>query len=372
LTASHSNRTQVRIGRHLYERKAGAKVSYLVIIKKDSKLRSQTLQAKTRTAARDESLAVIAALRKGEPTPSTKAKSGVTFKELSARWIGHERGPSGKRKASTLALREMLLTKHCTAINNKPAASITAVDLRKLKDALLATGLSGSSVRGIFASISCVFRYGAEYGYVETNPAREVTLPDGGRQTEPRYLERHEAEAVINKLDGTFKIVAACCYYAGLRVSESLDLRWRDVDLKVKRINVIDGKTKASIATVPIAPPLFAMLKAHKTTLDPSALVFTTVTGKPQGRRNVLRAVNRASKQVGLWSDEDGREPVGPHDLRHSCAGYHFGRGAKTREVSRLLRHSNVAITQTVYAGLAPAEDEEILDTAAKSWSAVS
>jgi integrase len=69
-----------------------------------------------------------------------------------------------------------------------------------------------------------------------------------------------------------------------------------------------------------------------------------------------LRAVNNASKLVGLWSEEDGREAVGLHDLRHSAASFYFKQGLKTRDVSRLLRHANGQVTITVYGGLAPKE----------------
>jgi hypothetical protein len=48
----------------------------------------------------------------------------------------------------------------------------------------------------------------------------------------------------------------------------------------------------------------------------PDALVFTTASGKPHGRRNVLWAVYAAGDAAGL--NGDGREPVGVHDLRHS------------------------------------------------------
>jgi integrase len=136
------------------------------------------------------------------------------------------------------------------------------------------------------------------------------------------------------------------------------------------------GKKKASINSVPIPLPLLARLKAHRQAqgaiglhgIDQDALVFVTATGRPQSRRNALRAVNVASMHIGLWSEEDGREPVGLHDLRHSAASFYFDAGWKTREVSRLLRHANPTVTLTVYGGLAPAEEEDILENARSAF----
>jgi integrase len=53
------------------------------------------------------------------------------------------------------------------------------------------------------------------------------------------------------------------------------------------------------------------------------------------------------------WSEEDGREPVGAPDLRHSLAHNAFDLKLTLPEVSRLLRHANARVTARVYAGIA-------------------
>jgi integrase len=152
--------------------------------------------------------------------------------------------------------------------------------------------------------------------------------------TEPRYLSRDELQRLLDEMGDTFRPLAATCAYAGLRVSEALGLRWRDVDLKAGTVTVtcqlspsgvrVPLKTLASGATVPILPPLSTELRAHRVRLaerslarvHPDALVFTTSRGKPQGARNALRAVHAAGEAAGL--NGDGRQLVGLHDLRHS------------------------------------------------------
>lgn len=80
------------------------------------------------------------------------------------------------------------------------------------------------------------------------------------------------------------------------------------------------------------------------------ALVFTTLRGKPHGRRNALRAVHAAGDAAGL---NDGREPVGLHDLRHSFVGLALAAGATLAETAGFARHANARVTAEVYAGLA-------------------
>ncbi len=119
-------------------------------------------------------------------------------------------------------------------------------------------------MKGIITSISCVMGYAVRYGHVQGNPCRDLRLPSPKRQTDPRYLTHAEVTTLLEKLTPEFKTVAACCYYAVLRASEALGLRWRDVDLEVGRIQVRAGKTKASVNSVPIPLPLLASLKAQR------------------------------------------------------------------------------------------------------------
>jgi integrase len=60
--------------------------------------------------------------------------------------------------------------------------------------------------------------------------------------------------------------------------------------------------------------------------------------------------VQNAASAAGLNGED--REPVGCHDLRHACAAFAFSLGMTPVEVARLLRHSDPAVTLSVYAGL--------------------
>jgi integrase len=92
-------------------------------------------------------------------------------------------------------------------------------------------------------------------------------------------------------------------------------------------------KTEASAAVIPLLPVLQRELREHRGCqagrslqwVQPNTLVFTTMRGKPQNRRNVLRAVYAAGDNLGL--NGNGAERVGLHDLRHSFVAVAFDRG---------------------------------------------
>ena len=81
-----------------------------------------------------------------------------------------------------------------------------------------------------------------------------------------------------------------------------------------------------------------------------NALVFVTRAGKPQARRNVLRAVYVAGDEAGL--NGEGRQRVGCHDLRHSFVSIALAAGLTLPEAAALARHASPRVTASVYAGL--------------------
>jgi integrase len=76
--------------------------------------------------------------------------------------------------------------------------------------------------------------------------------------------------------------------------------------------------------------------------------VFVTSRGRPQSRRNALRAIHAAGDAAGL---NEGREQVGLHDLRHSFVGLALD-SVSLAEASALARHKNARVTAAVYAGI--------------------
>jgi integrase len=109
---------------------------------------------------------------------------------------------------------------------------------------------------------------------------------------------------------------------------------------------------------VPMLPALERELKAHRSRQASinlhrtrrDQLVFVAANGKPQGRRNALRAVRKAGDAAGL--NGDGIEAVGLHDLRHSFVALALDSGTTLAEAAVLARHANAGVTGTMYAGV--------------------
>jgi integrase len=233
-------------------------------------------------------------------------------------------------------------------------------------------GLAPGTVTSCVNILSGLLRHALKRKIVMHNVVHDLDREDRPgvrRQSEPRYLTAAELARLLAQMSDTFRPVAAACAYAGLRVSEALGLRWRDIDFQGGTIAVSGQlgdtgewlsttKTHASAATVPMLPALSRELVAHRThqaglnlaLVRGDELVFTTARGRPQSRRNALRAVHVAGNNASLNSVTS--EPVGLHDLRHSLVAIAFELGLSAPEVAVLVRHANPRVTLTVYAGL--------------------
>jgi integrase len=360
----------------LYERTLadGAKV-YDVALRLGGRVRRHRLEARTKTDALAELRALQVDYERGEQYRS--AAAGLTVAELASDWLVHlesrvgHRDPRRRYSARTVALYRQRMDQHIIpAFGSRAATDVALSDVRRLIDQLGLAGLAPSTVTGIVGILSGLFRYGIKSGVLERNVVRDLDRddrPGTARLTEPRYLTTDEIARLLENLSDTFRPIVAVCTFAALRISEVLGLRWRDVDLNAGKLTVsgqlgpsgtrVPVKSSASSADVDLLPALARELRDHRARqasrelrrVHAGALVFTTARGKPQSRRNALRAVHRAGSAAGL--NPDGREPVGLHDLRHSFAAAALEQ-LSLPEASFLLRHANARVTAQIYAGL--------------------
>ena len=116
---------------------------------------------------------------------------------------------------------------------------------------------------------------------------------------------------------------------------------------------ITEPKTDRSRRTIPIAPSLVAMLRAHRADQEAErlaaanqwqdhGLVFATEFGTPIDPRNILRTIQIAAQKASM-SD------IGVHTLRHSAAVAWLESGVHIKAVADLLGHSSITITGDIY-----------------------
>lgn len=161
-------------------------------------------------------------------------------------------------------------------------------------------------------------------------------------------------------------IIRMLCMMA-LRREELVDINWRDVHTQAGRpVLLVHGKgSKAAMVDIPNA-----VLQVIEIWSDYVGIADKMKTGQPDGQSHLLRRVYKGGSITshGLTTDAvwrivkgaaevAGIGHVAPHDLRRSIAGNLELSGVSIETISRLLRHSNIAITQQ-YLSKLPRENE--------------
>jgi integrase len=139
----------------------------------------------------------------------------------------------------------------------------------------------------------------------------------------------------------------------GLRISETLALKWEDIDVEAGTILIQrkfthgftgDTKTAASEAPLPISESLLKILLAYKPKTGDSERVFpSSRTGGPRSASVLLQ------KGLKPVTDSLSMGRVTWHTLRHACRAWLSSGGAALGTQKDLLRHSDISTTMNIY-----------------------
>lgn len=221
-------------------------------------------------------------------------------------------------------------------------------DVRDFVGALLRYGYSEKSTQRKLSSLKSFFRYLKREGKITQNPAITIRAPTPERRL-PKFLTVRQMEKALDITgDDQFalrdKAILEILYASGLRVSELVKLKLRDIDFQSNLLRVEGKGGKERI--VPFGRyAREALIKYLSKRKEKREEVFLNRRGEPLTCRSIQRIVNEYLRRV---EDVAG---INPHILRHSFATHLLARGCDLRAVQELLGHSSLATTQ-VYTHL--------------------
>lgn len=166
------------------------------------------------------------------------------------------------------------------------------------------------------------------------------------------HLLPHEVEALIKAAKDTRypernSALILIMYRHGLRVGETIALRWAQFDLGMGLVH-INRLKKGVPSTHPISAresrALHTLKRANHTN---SPFVFLSERGAPFSDRGIRKIIFEAGERAKLDF------PVHPHMLRHACGYYLALHGHDTRAIQAYLGHRSIEHTVR-YTALAP------------------
>ncbi len=237
-------------------------------------------------------------------------------------------------------------------VGSREWKSLDHVAIRGFLSHLYDKGLGKASVARSLAAVRSLYRWLAQQGVVEQNPAKLVSTPKLPKKL-PRVPTIEEMNAV---LDGEMPEVAAfperdrllleLLYGCGIRNSELIGINLDDIRMSAEAI-LIRGKGKKE-RYVPFgesaAAALGAYLPARQKLLAEWKRTTPALVVNQRGGRLTVRSVGRIVKKIAVAR---GLSPdLHPHTLRHAFGTHMLEEGADLRAIQEMLGHERLSTTQ--------------------------
>ncbi len=239
----------------------------------------------------------------------------------------------------------------------KPPEEVTPDDIKEfLAHKMSDHSLSNASITLIKASLKFFYTdmLGKDLSLIKTPKASKKL---------PVLLSRNEINDLLdNTKNVKHRLLIECLYSTGLRLSECINLKYRDLDLNDSigwvrmgkgakdRIFIISDFFKEDL--------LEYRYNNGNVDLDQNDHIFS-VNGRKMTPRAIQKAIKISAKRAGIKKD------VHVHTLRHSFATHLLEDGVDIRKIQKLLGHSNLQTTQ-IYTQVSSEEIKKIkspLDT---------
>jgi integrase/recombinase XerC len=260
----------------------------------------------------------------------------------------------GQRNASKHTIKAYAtdLDKFAGFIGNRSWRGIDHLTIRGFLSDLYDHDLEKTSVARSLAAVRSLFRWLAQEGIVEQNPAALVSTPKLPKKL-PRVPTVEEMNTV---LDGGMPEVAAfperdclmfeLLYGCGIRNSEMVGIEIHDIRLSDEVI-LIRGKGKKE-RYVPfgnaVKSALATYLPARHGVISRMKRASGALLVNKRGGRLTTRSVGRIIKKIAVAK---GLSPdVHPHTLRHAFGTHMLEEGADLRAIQEMLGHERLSTTQ--------------------------
>ena len=295
--------------------------------------------------------------------PPNASQRRMTVRDYLAEWI--ERHGNANLRPSTKASYESHIRNHINPyIGDVYLGQLTPAMLDDMFVKLAEKGLSQSSVKYAHRIIGVALEHARKYHYIESNPARDIITKFGkqGKTPEP-YTVEEMRQLLACAMGNEWELIVILGGLYGLRLSEILGLRWRNVDLENQTFSVVEqlpfalpaGTTsvsemapvKSSERTLPITNltmPYFIsrvwrqtnqriLLESSGEDYYDNDLVIAKPNGCPERRE-------RVSANFGQFLRHQGLRHIRFHDLRHSAATNMHELTGDFYTVGQILGHS--------------------------------
>lgn len=240
------------------------------------------------------------------------------------------------------------LNNYLTDSGVKDLKDVTNTDLNSYILLIEKQGMSTATVSRNIASVKAFFLYLLKQGVMSEDPSENLKAPKIEKKA-PVILTIDEINLLLEQPSSSSpkeirdKAMLELLYATGIRVSELIGLRVKDVNLSMNFLQCRDGnkervipftsETKAALENY-LYNAREIMCKVEQESL------FTNCQGAPMTRQGFWKIIKYYSAKAGIKKD------ITPHTIRHSFAMHLVNNGADLKAVQEMLGHSDISTTQ--------------------------
>ena len=231
---------------------------------------------------------------------------------------------------------------------------VTREDVVDFLSNLYKEKMDSRSVARYLVSIRGLYKFAMMEGMVNTDPTENLESPKT-RSSLPTYLRAEEINKLLEApnlstpLGLRDRAMIEILYSTGLRVSELLNLRISDIDMRVGCVRCIGKGDKERL--VPIGRKAIEAVEQYLAHGRPK--FARPSSPPPHNQVLILTSAGRRLSRVGIWKIMHNygvrlglRGRLTPHKLRHSFATHLLEGGADLRSVQLMLGHADISTTQ--------------------------
>jgi len=229
------------------------------------------------------------------------------------------------------------------------AREILPTYIRSWMASLKEANLSARSINRKLSTLKSFFKYQVRTGELEQTPLTNVISPKSGKRL-PGFIPEKDLSDLLQNLNATedwkglnARMLLSMFYFTGMRLSELINLKDRQIDKSKKVIKILGKGNKERI--VPVWPELLQMVDEYREARDklfeaPGEYLLITEKGKKLYPKYAYLLTRKYLTTIKTL------EKKSPHILRHSFATHLTNHGASLNAVKELLGHASLASTQ--------------------------
>ena len=211
-------------------------------------------------------------------------------------------------------------------------------------------GLTSKSINRKISCLKSFFKYHLRRGAIDASPMIKVVSPKISKRL-PVFVKEDDTRKMVEALNQATedwkslnaRVLITIFYATGMRLSELINLKDKQVDFSRSHIKVLGKGNKERI--IPVSKTILQMIKEYqqlkkKDFERTDDVLLVTEKGRKLYPKYAYLLV---SKALGEASSLDKKSP---HVLRHTFATHLMNNGADLNAVKELLGHSSLASTQ--------------------------